>query len=219
MGSPNNFDVRCTMRLRGWVYVITNEAMPGLIKIGYSMKDPWLRAAELANTGAPHPYQVVYDALTFDPRDIEQAVHERLAKNRAGREWFKCSVDEAIEVILEVSDSNDIVLIETHHRPDGSAVSTNQADRAAKRENFYRTFGPDFRPGTADESQSRIDPQVQPDGSEPQTEIKTKWRPVPDFARSGDSLTDYRCAHCGRHSRVPPAHTVRCEHCGKTGFA
>lgn len=47
--------------MRGWVYIITNKSMPGLVKIGYTMKDPELRAAELYNTGSPHPYKVDYD--------------------------------------------------------------------------------------------------------------------------------------------------------------
>ncbi|HPA47526.1 MAG TPA: GIY-YIG nuclease family protein [bacterium] len=42
--------------MKGWVYIIANKAMPGLVKVGYSMKDPELRAAELNNTGSPHPY-------------------------------------------------------------------------------------------------------------------------------------------------------------------
>jgi hypothetical protein len=35
------------MAIRGWVYVIFNEAMPDLVKVGYSTKDPNLRAEEL----------------------------------------------------------------------------------------------------------------------------------------------------------------------------
>lgn len=49
--------------------------MPGLVKVGFSTKDPELRASELNNTGAPHPYVVDYDALVENSRDIEQRVH------------------------------------------------------------------------------------------------------------------------------------------------
>ena len=31
----------------GWVYILTNEAIPGLVKIGYTMKDPAIRAEDL----------------------------------------------------------------------------------------------------------------------------------------------------------------------------
>jgi hypothetical protein len=47
--------------MKGWVYVITNLAMPGLVKVGYSRKDPELRAAELNSTGTPHPFVVEYE--------------------------------------------------------------------------------------------------------------------------------------------------------------
>jgi len=37
--------------MKGWVYVITNKAMPSLVKVGFLTKDPGLRAKELGNTG------------------------------------------------------------------------------------------------------------------------------------------------------------------------
>ena len=42
--------------MKGWVYVISNQAMPDLVKVGFSTKDPTLRASELNHTGSPHPY-------------------------------------------------------------------------------------------------------------------------------------------------------------------
>lgn len=70
--------------MKGWVYVITNKAMPGLIKVGFSMKDPELRAAELNNTGSPHPYVVDYEVLVDEPHDVEQTVHGCLKKLQRG---------------------------------------------------------------------------------------------------------------------------------------
>lgn len=60
--------------MKGWVYVISNKSMPELVKVGYSTKDPDLRAMELNNTGAPHPYTVNYELLIENPREIEQTV-------------------------------------------------------------------------------------------------------------------------------------------------
>ncbi len=87
------------MTIRGWIYIITNKAMPGLLKIGYSTKDPELRAAELANTGSPHRYVVEYDALVNEPRSVEQKIHRALADKNEGKEWFRC---EVVEAILEI---------------------------------------------------------------------------------------------------------------------
>lgn len=91
--------------MKGWVYVVSNKAMPGLIKIGYSMKDPELRAAQLNNTGSPHPYIVDYEVLVENPRDIEQTTHHRLRNRREGKEWFRCSPEEAIAEIRSVVGS------------------------------------------------------------------------------------------------------------------
>lgn len=87
------------MSIRGWVYIIDNAAMPGIVKIGYSTKDPVLRAKELAGTGNPHPYRLVFDLLVENPRAVEQAVHSRLRAEREGKEWFRCSHAVAIEAI------------------------------------------------------------------------------------------------------------------------
>ena len=88
--------------IRGWVYIITNKAMPGLVKVGFSTKDPVLRASELNHTGAPHPFEVAYDILVEEPRDVEQKVHDALREKREGKEWFRCSVEEAISAIGSV---------------------------------------------------------------------------------------------------------------------
>jgi hypothetical protein len=95
--------------IRGWVYIIENIAMPDILKIGFSTKDPELRAQELAGTGSPHPFQVVYDALVVEPRSVEQAAHVKLASKREGKEWFRCSRAEAIEVVRACAKS---ILIE-----------------------------------------------------------------------------------------------------------
>lgn len=89
--------------VKGWVYVISNKAMPGLVKVGYSMKDPELRARELNHTGAPHPYAVDYEVLVDEPYCIEQGTHRDLSAKREGREWFRCTAEEAIAAITHVT--------------------------------------------------------------------------------------------------------------------
>jgi hypothetical protein len=37
--------------MKGWVYIISNKAMPDLVKVGFSTKDPQLRAQEFDNAG------------------------------------------------------------------------------------------------------------------------------------------------------------------------
>jgi hypothetical protein len=87
------------MKIRGWVYIIVNKAIKDLIKIGYSSKDPYLRASDFAGTGVPHKYRVVYDALVDDPYKIEQLVHSDLKRFNEDKEWFNCSVQQGIASI------------------------------------------------------------------------------------------------------------------------
>lgn len=94
--------------MKGWVYVISNKAMPGILKIGYSTKDPKLRAEELNHTGSPHPYIVEYEMLIEEPYQIEQRIHKILSGDKEGKEWFRCSVKEAIVAIKEIAATSFI---------------------------------------------------------------------------------------------------------------
>lgn len=97
------------MSVRGWVYIISNRAMPGLVKIGFSTKDPHLRAEELNHTGAPYPYAVEFDVLVAGPRGYEQLIHTELNDKREGKEWFRCSVAEAIAAVRKVIGTESLL--------------------------------------------------------------------------------------------------------------
>lgn len=102
--------------MKGWVYVISNNAMSGLVKVGFSSKDPDLRASELNHTGSPHPYVVDYEVLTEHPRDIEQQVHRKLSEYREGREWFRCAPEFAVSVVQQIV--GDGAIVESFKRAD-----------------------------------------------------------------------------------------------------
>lgn len=73
-----------------------------MVKVGFSTKDPALRASELAGTGIPYPFVVAYDVLVFEPRDVEQQVHVGLKHCHESKEFFRISVDVAIQTINKV---------------------------------------------------------------------------------------------------------------------
>lgn len=95
--------------MKGWVYVIANESMPGLVKVGFSTKDPSMRADELNHTGSPLPYKVLYDVLVHEPYQKEQISHRILTKHKEGKEWFRCGVEIAIAAIKQAS-GNDLII-------------------------------------------------------------------------------------------------------------
>lgn len=90
--------------MRGWVYIISNPSMPDLVKIGFSMKDPDLRAQEFGGTGVPHSYVVEWDILLEDPRTVEQKAHKYLIECREAKEWFRCSVIDAILAVKKAAN-------------------------------------------------------------------------------------------------------------------
>jgi hypothetical protein len=68
--------------MAGWIYIMSNPAMPGIFKIGRSAKEPISgRAAELSEaTGVPLPFNVEYQALVRNEIDAE--LKERLKNLR-----------------------------------------------------------------------------------------------------------------------------------------
>jgi len=91
--------------MAGFVYVMSNPSLSeGLLKIGKSDKDPTkYRVDELQTTGVPEPFKVEYYAFIDDPDALERTVHSLLSKTRhsANREFFKCSIEEAVKCIQE----------------------------------------------------------------------------------------------------------------------
>lgn len=87
--------------IKGFVYVLSNHALAGLVKIGYTIKVPNARAAELEGTGVPAPFIVEYYCLIEDAPTVEATVHKNLSAQRysTGREFFRISVDEAIKAV------------------------------------------------------------------------------------------------------------------------
>lgn len=87
----------------GWIYVLENEAIPDLIKIGCCEIDPQDIAEKLSKSDAiPLPYLVKYKALIIDPDKIEKIVYKKLESKKLERDFFKCKVDEAIQLIREL---------------------------------------------------------------------------------------------------------------------
>ena len=78
--------------MAGWIYVMTNPSMPGLIKIGMSSQDPKMhRVKELSHsTGVPSAFVVEYQALVEDEGLVENQLHKTYASQRLkGKEFFR----------------------------------------------------------------------------------------------------------------------------------
>lgn len=90
----------------GYVYVLINPSMEGLVKIGKTTLDPTGRAKELsAATGVPTPFIVAFDAYFEDCSKAEEYVQARLEQKNyrvsSSREFFTAPVNEAVKAIIE----------------------------------------------------------------------------------------------------------------------
>ena len=84
---------------RGYIYVFSNSAMPGLLKIGKSERNPAdFRAIELYTTGVPAPFRLEYHMRVNDYHAAEKRAHAQLSEKRPNpaREFFKVDVAEAV---------------------------------------------------------------------------------------------------------------------------
>lgn len=85
----------------GFVYILTNQSMPGLIKIGRTTRAVDLRAAELWQTGVPTRFDVYASEKTYDCVQLEAYVHGDLRKSRVSksREFFAIDAEKAREKV------------------------------------------------------------------------------------------------------------------------
>ncbi len=124
---------------QGLIYILTNPAMPGLVKIGKTNRaDVKQRMFELYSTGVPVPLECAYAAKVNDTDKVEMALHTAFGPNRinAKREFFSIEPMQAIAILklLEISDQTQEVSAE----PELVDAASREAGEALrkKRPNF-----------------------------------------------------------------------------------
>ncbi|MEM8184028.1 GIY-YIG nuclease family protein [Morganella morganii subsp. sibonii] len=118
-------------RLSGWVYVLSNEFMPGIYKVGMTTTSPEIRAKELSSaTGVPAKFKIEESYYSNDPLGDERLIHQYLADCRVNesREFFKGDLERILSVcndvtefrtsatVEEIADHYDIISTETLNR-------------------------------------------------------------------------------------------------------
>ncbi len=91
----------------GYVYILSNPAMPGIYKIGRSKHGGRVRAREIykqGGTGVPAPYKMEFELWSEDCINMELTVHDELENQRINqdREFFRIELSEAIETVMRV---------------------------------------------------------------------------------------------------------------------
>lgn len=99
------------------IYILTNEAMPNLIKIGYTTRDDLnTRIKELYTTGVPLPFEIYYACLVDDAKKTEKILHQLFQENRINnnREFFQINPDK-VKLALSLMNPINITPEETDY--------------------------------------------------------------------------------------------------------
>jgi cold shock CspA family protein len=131
----------------GYIYLLINPSMEGLVKIGKTQRDSSQRAKELsAATGVPTPFVVVYEAFFEDCSRAEEHVHARLESQgyrvSESREFFSAPVKVALQAIqdaekhLPLGKSEDTT-------PSASPSESSEALPVKNGDRVWTSSGPD----------------------------------------------------------------------------
>lgn len=90
-------------RAVGFTYVLSNPAMPGMVKVGYTTALAEDHVKELYSTAVPLPYVVEFDALTSYPDEVKARAHKMLDWHRVAkdRDFFRVAPNLAIEAVRD----------------------------------------------------------------------------------------------------------------------
>lgn len=99
------------------IYILTNEAMPGYVKIGKTNNDLEQRIRELsASTSVPLPFTVFYACIVKNAQFVEHQLHDAFDDNRVNpkREFFRVAPERVVAAlklaeIENVTPKSDIV--------------------------------------------------------------------------------------------------------------
>jgi len=84
------------------IYIFTNEAMPGYVKIGKTTTSVKQRVLELSRSSAvPLPFECYYAAKVKDANKVEQAFHDAFGDHRVNpkREFFNIAPERVVAVL------------------------------------------------------------------------------------------------------------------------
>lgn len=114
------------------VYVLANEGMPNLIKIGKTKrKDLQSRMNELYTTGVPFPFECLWAGEVEDCSKVEQILHNAFRDHRVNpkREFFDIAPDQVIPLLQMISEKEITSVVTTALNKD---VSKEEQDSAKK---------------------------------------------------------------------------------------
>ena len=120
-----------------FVYILTNEAMPGYIKIGRTSTSVEQRMKDLDKTSTPLPFQCYYAARVADDQKLERTLHSAFGDHRVrtNREFFRLDPYKA-RVVIELLALEDVTPKGNIFEDSESEVAVQKATRVSGRYSF-----------------------------------------------------------------------------------
>ncbi|SMF93925.1 T5orf172 domain-containing protein [Methylomagnum ishizawai] len=92
------------------IYVLTNEAMPNMVKIGLTNDSVETRIAQLSShSGVPLPFECYFAAEVNDCVKLEKTLHQLFSENRVNpkREFFKIDPEKVV-LAISIGDFTEV---------------------------------------------------------------------------------------------------------------
>lgn len=127
------------------VYILTNEAMPGLAKIGRTNGDLAVRVRQLFQTGVPLPFEVFFACEVSNSASVEEKLHDAFGDHRVSksREFFRIA-PERVQAALSLAAIREVKI--------GEEIFETAQDKAdveiAKRRSRFKFSMVNIPPGT-----------------------------------------------------------------------
>lgn len=123
------------------VYVLTNPAMPGLVKIGRTgQEDANARIAQLYTTGVPVPFTIEFACRVENSVEVERALHTAFAPNQINpkREFFRIDPEQAIAILklLHVEENTQEIIQQPNQLDQQSLIAAEQMQARRPNLNF-----------------------------------------------------------------------------------
>ena len=148
----------------GIVYVLTNPAMPGMVKISKTGREVEVRLNDLYTTGVPLPFECEYAARVPDMDKVEKAFHNAFGPYRVNprRELFSIDPEQAIGLLdlMSLEDMTPAIQREAEKVDVEAKASAEKLKRSRRPSLNYLEMGVPV--GIASAFQLRLWPLRQP---------------------------------------------------------
>lgn len=116
------------------VYVLTNEAMPGFIKIGTTSTNILDRMKQLYTSGVPVPFECYYAGVVARSSNVEKRIHAAFDKFRLNknREFFELDPEAAADIIRLAAVEDVTPQADYVETPDDTEAIEKLEKRAAR---------------------------------------------------------------------------------------